>query len=112
MAYSTDFRLKVLVFIDRGESEAAVARRFDIGVRPVRRFKQQRRLTGDITPRKSGPQGPTKLTPEDDALMREQIQRKPGITAKELIPMLSTDVVISTVCRRLNRLGLSLKKSR
>jgi len=31
MAYSKDFRLKVLAAVDRGESEAAVAKRFDIG---------------------------------------------------------------------------------
>lgn len=112
MAYSKDLRLKVLSFIDRGESEAGVARRFDIGERTVRRFKQQRRLTGDVTPRKSGPRGPMKLTPEDDALMGEQVRHRPGITARELVPMLSVEVAISTVCRRLNRLGLSLKKSR
>ena len=112
MAYSNDFRLKVLKAVDRGESEAEVARRFDIGERTVRRFKQRRRLTGDVTADKTGPKGPTKLTPEDDALMREQVRRKPGITAKELKPMLGVDVAISTICRRLIGLGLSLKKSR
>lgn len=112
MAYSKDFRLKVLTFVDRGESQAAVARRFDIGERTVRRFKQRRRLTGDVTADKTGPKGPTKLTPEDDALMREQIRCKPGVTAKELQPMLSVGVAISTICRRLTRLNLSLKKSR
>jgi transposase len=111
MAYSNDFRLKVLKAVDRGQSEAAVARRFDIGERTVRRFKQRRRLTGDLTAAKTGPKGPTKLTPKDDALMREQIRCKPGITAKELQPMLGVDVAISTICRRLIKLGLSLKKS-
>ena len=108
MAYSKDFRLKVLAVVDRGESEASVAERFEIGERTVRRFKQRRRLTGD----KTGPQGPMKLTPADDAVLREQVRCKPGITAKELVPMLSVEVAISTVCRRLIRLGLSLKKSR
>lgn len=112
MAYSKDLRLKVLSFIDRGESEAAVARRLDIGERTVRRFKQQRRLTGDLSPRKSGPRRPIKLTPADDAVLREQVRRKPGITARELVPMLGVEVAISTVCRRLKRLGLTLKKSR
>jgi len=112
MAYSKDFRLKVLTFVDRGESESAVARRFEIGERTVRRFKQRRRLTGDVTADKTGPQGPTKLTPRDDALMLEQVRRKPGITAKELRPMLSVEVSISAICRRLIKLGLSLKKSR
>ena len=111
MAYSNAFRLKVLAFVDRGESEASVAQRFDIGVRTVRRFKQRRRLTGDVVPDKTGPKGPTKLTPEDDKRMLEQVRRKPGITAKEIQPMLSVEVSISAVCRRLVKLGLSLKKN-
>lgn len=112
MAYSKDLRLKALTFIDRGESEAAVARRLGIGERTVRRFKQQWRLTGDVSPRKSGPKRPIKLTPQDDAVLREQVRRRPGVTARELVPMLSVTVAISTVCRRLHKLGLTLKKSR
>lgn len=111
MAYSQDFRLKVLAVLDRGESEASAARRFQIGERTVRRFKQRRRLTGHVAADKTGPKGPMKLTPADDAVLREQVRRKPGITARELAPMLSVEVALSTVCRRLIRLGLSLKKS-
>ena len=101
MGYSNDLREKVLVVVDRGESQAAVARRFDISARTVRRFIQRREITGDLTADKTGPKGPTKLTPEDDALMREQVRRKPGITAKELQPMLGVDATVSTTCRRL-----------
>ena len=112
MAYSKDLRLKALAALDRGESQAAVARRFDIGKRTVRRFKERRDQTGDVAAYKTGPREPVKLTPEDDALMRRQVQLKPGITAKELTAMLDHKVVLSTVCRRLIALGLSLKKSR
>ena len=112
MAYSMDFRLKVLAAIDRGETEAAVAKRFDISQRTVGRFKARRRRTGDVQADKTGPRGPVKLTPADDRTLREQVQRKPGITACELQPLLTVDVVISTICRRLIKLGLSLKKSR
>lgn len=111
MAYSKDFRLKVLAVMDRGERQEAVARRFDIGVRTVRRFKQRRRQTGEVATRKTGPRGPIKLTPNDDEVMREQVRLKPGVTAQEIVPMLSVNVVISTVCRRLIKLGLSLKKN-
>ncbi len=112
MAYSKDLRLKVLAAVDRGETEAAVAQRFEIGERTVRRFKQRRKHTGDVTPHKTGPKGPTKLTLQDDAILHEQVRGKPGITARELVPMLSVEVSISTVCRRLIKLELSLKKSR
>lgn len=111
MAYSPDFRLKVLAFVDAGESAAAVAERFGIGERTVRRLKQRRRLTGDVTADKTGPKGPIKLTPADDALLQEQVRRKPGITARELQPLLTVAVSISAICRRLRALDLSLKKS-
>lgn len=112
MAYSKDLRLKVLAAVDGGQSQAAVARRFDVGERTVRRYVDLRDRTGDVSATKTGPKEPMKLTPQDDALLREQVELKPGVTAKELVAMLAGKVVISTVCRRLINLGLSLKKSR
>ena len=112
MAYSNDFRLKVLWAVDRGESQAAAAARFGIGQRTVRRYVDRRARTGDVSASKTGPREPIKLTREDDALMREQVRQRSGVTARELAGMLGDKVVISTVCRRLIALGLSLKKSR
>jgi len=109
MAYSMGLRLKVLAAVDRGESQASVARRFDLGERTVRRFKQ-RRDHNQLEPYKTGPKSPTKLTPADDQLMREQIAANPGITALQLQPMLSVHVAECTICRRLKKLGLTLKK--
>ena len=111
MAYSMDLRLKVLAALDRGESQVSVARRFDLGLRTVKRFKA-RRDAGRVEPDKTGPKLPTKLTPEDDQLMRDMIAARPGITANELRAMLSVEVAECTVCRRLKKLGLTLKKSR
>ena len=112
MAYSKDLRLKVMAALDHGESQEATARRFGIGVRTVRRIKQRRQQTGEVTAGKTGPQGPTKFTAKDDEVMIQQVRLKRGITARELVPMLSVEVAISTVCRRLIKLGLSLKKNR
>ncbi|MEM6552019.1 MAG: hypothetical protein AAF750_07820, partial [Planctomycetota bacterium] len=95
----------------RGESQASVARRFELGERTVRRFKR-RRDRDELAPHKTGPRSPTKLTPADNQLMREQVARTPGITALQLRPMLSVEVAECTICRRLKKLGLSLKKSR
>ena len=53
-----------------------------------------------------------KLSVDDDAVMMEAVAEKPGITARELIPRLSVAVAECTVCRRLRKLGLTLKKSR
>lgn len=44
--------------------------------------------------------------------MREQVAARPGVTAKELVPLLGVKVAECTVCRALIGLGLRLKKSR
>jgi transposase len=88
-----------------------VARRFSVS-RPAVSDWCERAARGALTPKVPGPKGPIKLTEADDELMRQQVALRPGITADELIPMLSVPVVNSTVCRRLKKLGLSLKKSR
>lgn len=111
MAYSIDFRLKVLTALGRGETQASVAQRFEISDRTIRRFKT-RHEAGRLKADKTGPQSPMKLTPEDDQLMREQVALRPGITANELRAMLSVEVAECTVCRRLLKIGLTLKKNR
>ena len=111
MAYWMDLRERVVAAVNAGETIAVVARRFWVS-RPAVRDWRDRAGRGGLMPGKPGPKGSIKLTEADDRLMREQIAMRPGITAKELMPMLSVSVVESTVCRRLKRLGLSLKKSR
>ena len=111
MGYSMDLRERVVAAVNQGETIAAVARRFSVS-RPAVRDWRDRAERGELEVGKPGPKGPRKLTAADDRLMREQIAARPGVTAKELMPMLSVSVVESTVCRRLIKLGLSLKKSR
>ena len=108
MAYSMDLRLKVLAALDRGASQASVARRFDLGLRTAKRFKA-RRDAGRVEPDKTGPKLPKKITPDDDRLMRHMIAKRSGITANELRAMLSVEVAECTVCRRLKKLSLTLK---
>lgn len=112
MAYSMDLRRKVLAACDRGESVASVARRFEISEPTVRSFKRLRDEQGEPTPRRTGPQGPTKLTAADHETLRTAIAERPGITLRELVQRMSVRVVESTVCRAVGKLGLSLKKSR
>ena len=45
-------------------------------------------------------------------MLREQVVADPGVTLWQLQRKLSVEVAESTVCRALQRLGLSLKKSR
>ena len=112
MAIAIQVRRKVLAALERGESAASIARRLEVGERSVYRLQRRVRDGQSVEPSTTGPQGPTKLTPGDLRLLREAVERDPGVTAWQLIPQLSTPVAVSTVCRAWKRLGLSLKKSR
>ncbi len=67
---------------------------------------------GALAADKPGPKGSVKLTTNDEAVILRVVAERPGITANEVIAMLSVPVVESTVCRAFKRLGLRLKKSR
>ena len=112
MATDLQTRRKVMAALERGESAASIARRFEVGERTVYRLQQRVRSGRSLTPDPTGPKGSMKLTPDDERLLVEAVAERPGITAKELIPRLSVKVVESTVCRAWKRLGLSRKKSR
>lgn len=111
MTYSMDLRERVVAAVEAGEAIASVARRFSVSRPTVRDWRERSRCDA-LRPGKPGATSPTKLTPADDRVMREAVAHRPGITANELRPLLSVAVVESTVCRRLKKLGLSLKKSR
>lgn len=111
MSYSMDLRERVVAAVQSGEALAVVARRYKISRATVRDWRG-RAQAGTLAPGKPGPKEPIKLTEADDAVMREQVAARPGVTANELRPLLSVVVVESTVCRRLKKLDLHLKKSR
>lgn len=111
MAYSMDLRLRVVAALERGERVSDVARQFSVS-RTAARDWRDRACEGRLEAGKPGPTGSRVLTEVDDQIMREQVAKKPGITVKQLRAMLSVDVVESTVCQRLKKLGLRSKKSR
>lgn len=111
MTYSMDLRERVVAAVAHGAAIAAVARRFSVA-RPTVRDWRDRARRDALPPGVPGPKAPIKLTPADDQVMREQVAARPGITAMALIPLLSVPVAECTVCRRLKKLGLTLKKSR
>ena len=109
MAYSMDLRERVVAAVQAGATVTQVARRFDVS-RPAVRDWRDRAQRGELTPGVPGPKRPIKLTEADDALLRGQVAARPGITARELVAMLSVPVTIATVCRRLIQLDLRLKR--
>ena len=111
MTYSMDLRERVVEAVEAGERIGTVARRFSVAWHTVQDWHNRARR-GQLEPAKPGPKGPIKLTDADDEVMHQQVKTNPGITALELIPLLSVRVEECTVCRRLKKLGLSLKRNR
>lgn len=111
MPYSMDLRRRVVAALDRGETIASIARRLEIGERTVSQWRQ-RHAAGRLEPEKSGPRGPTKLTEADHRKLVTTVAQQPGITLRELASMMSVPVAESTVCRALQKLKLTFKKSR
>lgn len=109
MAYSMDLRRRVVEAVEAGEKIATVARRFSVAWPTVKDWRDRARRD-ELEPAKPGPKGPIKLTEADDQLMRQEVEKDRGVTANALLPKLSVTVVESTVCRRLNKLGLVVKK--
>jgi transposase len=108
--YSMDLRKKVMAALGRGESVSSVSGRFEVSRRTIGRWIQ-RQAVGQLAHDRSGPKGPVKLTPADDQTLREALRDQPGLTLLQLRALLSVQVAQSTICRRLKKLELTLKKS-
>ncbi|TVQ76721.1 MAG: helix-turn-helix domain-containing protein [Phycisphaeraceae bacterium] len=91
MRIPIEMRRRMLKAVERGEPVNAVARRFEVTPQGLRKLIRTVRERGDLSPAKPGPKGPTKLTLN---AIREH---------------LSVGVAESTVCRRLRKLGVTLK---
>lgn len=111
MALSMDLRKRIIAAAQAGHGTTQIARRFDVSERSVRQFKQRWR-EGRLEPDRSGPRNPTKITPDDEAIIRQRIAQNPGVTLRELADAINKPVALSTIHRTLKRLGITFKKSR
>jgi len=110
-AYSMDLRRRVLVACDAGERTKDVAARFDVSSSWVRRLKQRRREWGTIEPLPRNSGRKPLLTPAHRVRLRALVDEQPDATLAELRERLGVSVDVSTICRALQALGLTLKKS-
>lgn len=109
MAYSSDFRQRIMAACDRGRSPHDVAEMFNVAASWVRRLKQWRRERGSIEPRPCGGSEP-KLGPPQQAAIHAHFTAHPDTTIGELKAALQTDVSEVTVWRAARRLGYRFKK--
>jgi len=107
--YSAEFRREILRACDAGEGTRSVATRFNVSESWVRRVKQERREQGKLAPLKTKKRTP-KWAVHADRIV-ELIRRRPDLTLGELREQLQTALSKVTLCRALQQLRLTLKKS-
>lgn len=114
-AYSQDLRLRILQSVDEGQSKAAVARRFAVGLTTVKRYLAQRDVDGHVQPRTS-PGRPAHIGPNDYAALRDQVQKHPDATLAEHAQLWNDThpVCLSpwAIGRSIRKLRLTRKKRR
>jgi len=111
MAYSLDFRQKVIDACDRGMKTRPVAQLFGVSESWVRRLKQHRRERKTIEPKRPAGGVEPMLKGEDEKI-HEHFKAHPDTTIPELKDALKTEASEVTVWRAAKRLGYCFKKSR
>ena len=112
-AYSVDLRERLLQARDAGLAPVEIERTLGVSSRTQRRWVQQQRTTGNLTPRCS-PGRPPKIGPEAHPALHAQVLATPDATLAEHCAQwaATTGVPVSTatMARHLRRLRLPLKK--
>lgn len=108
--YSVDLRMRVLADFDEGARPVDLARRYRVARSWVYKLAAQRRDVGHIQPLKGKMGRPAKLAAHAEQL-KQIVAQYPDATLDELRRKLDIPVGVSTLCRALQTLKLTLKKS-
>ena len=113
MAYSTDLRVRVIRFVERGEAARAAARQFEIGDSTAIRWVQRWRETGSVAAKPLGGGRRSPLERHEGWLL-ELVGREPDLTLHEIQGRLLAEcgqkAGIGSVWRFFDRHGVSFKK--
>ncbi|MEZ0296938.1 MAG: IS630 transposase-related protein [Candidatus Methylacidiphilales bacterium] len=113
-AYQSDLRQRIVEARGAGASGSTVARQFSVAVRTVERYWKSFCATGHYTPKRHGGYRRSRLA-DHDATLRLWIEQKPDQTLAELVARctaeLGVTISVNALWYRLERLGLSLKKT-
>jgi|SRR5690554_1086667 len=108
-----ELRRRVVDFVEEGHSHRSAAARFRVSVRFVNDMVKLKRETGDLGAKPQGNPGRGKLSGVKP-WVRSYVLEQKGITLDELVVALreqkEIEVDRSSVCRLLQRLGLTYKK--
>lgn len=108
-AISRTKRTAVLVDCDAGMGTLAVSIKHQVSTAWVRRLKQRRRETGEITPRPPRRKTPPKWRAYA-AQIEASVQKRPDITLRELREELGVSFSLQTLSVALRTLKYSFKK--
>lgn len=112
--YDAEFRSTVLAACDTDEERRSIALRFKVSESWLRRIQQQRRETGQVTPKKAAPRQPKWHAWADWLVAKIAVQ--PDIYLRELQADLKRErgevVCLATICAACRELDQSRKKRR
>lgn len=114
-AYSEDLRRCIIKGAEGGqESVRALARRFEVGKSFVSRLIQQYRETGSLSAKPHGGGEKPQIGLENLAWLKAKVVEQNDITLEELCKELEEskgiNVSQSTMCRALQKIGMTRKK--
>lgn len=113
MGYSTDLRVRVIRFVERGDAARAAARQFEIGDSTAIRWVKRWRETGSVAAKPLGGRSRSPLEAHRDWLL-ELVRQEPDLTLEEiqlrLLHEREQKSGIGSVWRFFDRHGISFKK--
>jgi transposase len=102
--YSKDLKVKAMQWLEKGQSPAQVAQRFDLSVPTVYRWKNQLETQGNLDIKaRSG--RPCKVKPEE---LEKHIKNNPDSYAREIARKMGVER--STIAKAIKRYGYTRKK--
>ena len=111
-AYPQKVRELVLGAYENGDETAEIAEEFKVSPSWSRRVKQRLRESGSREAIQQKHGFDPKLGEREEKELAKFLDEKPDSTLEELKKKLSKPVSVSTICRTLQRMKLTLKKSR
>jgi transposase len=105
--YSTDLRGRVLADCDAGMKTKPAAKKYSVSPAWVRRIKQRRRETGQVT---ALPSNGGRKPIIDRAKLAEQVKQSPDATLAELRAKLGLNCSLSAIHQALSALKITFKK--
>jgi transposase len=110
---SIDLRERIVAAYDADEgTRQQIAERFCVSLGMVKKLLQQRRNTGDISPRHHHSGRKSKVTPTHRRQLERLVDARPDMTLEELRDAVGVDCSLPALHNALKKIGLSYKKRR